>query len=212
MSDDFKTIMVRNVELLWPRLNTTYRYNTAEKRSEPCKPTANGATYSVSWKMDKEQAKALYAECKAHFEARKGNGFTTVFGMKKDEDGSVIFRAKRNGTKGDGTENTPPRVIDGKKAPLEDPAIWTGSRGTIRCTAVPTNNPDGEGGITLLFDTVQVTHAVYGGGGLDDFDEVDTTYAGGSAGSDLDDFDAPAPAAAKPAPAPADDLGDDIPF
>ena len=209
MSDDFKTIMVRNVELLWPRLNQTYRYNTADKRSEPCKPTANGATYSVSWKMTKEEAKIIYDECKAHYTARKGEGFTTVFGMRKNDDGTITFRAKRNGTKGDGSENTPPRVIDGMKKDLEDKGIWTGSKGTIRCTAVPVNNPNGEGGITLLFDTVQVTHAVYGGGGLDDFEETGTTFHNGQGGSDLDDFNSPAPAAK---PAPAADLADEIPF
>ena len=48
-------------------------------------------------------------------------------------------------------------------------------------------DPDGNGGISLLIDTVQVTHAVYGGGGLDDFDTVPTTMAGGVDAS-LDDF------------------------
>ena len=65
-----------------------------------------------------------------------------------------------------------------------------------------------EGRVSLLIDTVQVTHAVYGGGGLDDFDEVPTTMAGGVDAS-LDDF---GPATAQQ-PAPAqDELEDEIPF
>ena len=75
-------------------------------------------------------------------------------------------------------------------------------------------DPDGNGGISLLIDTVQVTHAVYGGASLDDFDDVATTMSGGENNS-LDDF-GPAKAAdpfADIAAAPANDLGgDDIPF
>jgi hypothetical protein len=36
---DFKPVMIRQVEFKYPRLSETYRYNTAEKRSEPCPPT-----------------------------------------------------------------------------------------------------------------------------------------------------------------------------
>jgi hypothetical protein len=40
---DFKPVMIRQVEFKYPRLAETYRYNTAEKRSEPCPPTASNA-------------------------------------------------------------------------------------------------------------------------------------------------------------------------
>jgi hypothetical protein len=67
----------------------------------------------------------------------------------------------------------------------------------------------------LLIDTVQVTHAVYGGASLDDFDEVGTTMSGGDDKS-LDDFGpakAADPFADIAAAAPANDLGgDEIPF
>ena len=62
----------------------------------------------------------------------------------------------------------------------------------------------------MLIDTVQVSHAVYGGGGLDDFDELPTTMSGG-VDEALDDFGpatAPAPQAAPVAP----ELDDEIPF
>ena len=79
-------------------------------------------------------------------------------------------------------------------------------------TAYPATDPDGNGGISLLIDVVQVTHAVYGGASLDDFDEVPMTSTGGNQPSEFDDFEVSAtPATA--APKPADDLnGDDIPF
>jgi hypothetical protein len=189
--EDFKSVMVRNVEFKYPRLNQTYRYNTSEKRSEPCAPTASNASYSIAWVMPEDEARRLYADLKAHYESRKSSpAFEKVFGMKKNDDGTVEFKAKRNGSNADGKVNEPPRVIDGRKQNLEDTAIWSGSRGSIKVTAYPVTDPNGVGGISLLIDTVQVTHAVYGGGGLDDFDEVETTVSGGKAdAAGHDDFD-----------------------
>lgn len=219
MSDDFKMIKVPNVKFVWPRLDQTYRYNerAGERgKSEPCPPTVTGAAYSIGMNMDKEKAKALFAECKDHFEKTSKETFSTVWGMTKEDDGTVTFRAKRNGTNSRGQINSPPLVIDGKKNPLKDVGIWNDSTGTVLCSALATKNAKtGAYGITLYLNVVQVTHAVYGSAGsnLDDLDEVDTTYAGGSAGSDLDYLDEVAPAAAKPASAGSGpDLSDEIPF
>ena len=207
---DFKPTMIRNVEFKYPRLSTTFRYNTAEKRSEECAPTASNASYSVGWEMPQNEAAKLYAELKTHYEScNRKESFSKVFGMKKLDSGNVEFRAKRNGTNSQGALNEKPRVIDGMKQPLADLAIWGGSKGSIKVTAYPVTDPDGNGGISLLIDTVQVTHAVYGGGGLDDFDEVGTTMQGGIDAA-LDDF---GPAAVETVVAPAAALQDDeIPF
>ena len=208
---DFKPVMIRNVEFKYPRLNGTYRYNTSEKKSEECAPTASNAAYSIAWEMTAEEAKTLHAELKAHYETCQTKApFSKVFGMKKLDSGNYEFRAKRNGTNSQGQQNEKPRVIDGSKQPLADTAFWGGSKGSIKVTAYPVTDPEGIGGVSLLIDTVQVTHAVYGGGGLDDFDEVATTMSGGVDAS-LDDFGpatAPAPQAA---PSPAE-LEDEIPF
>jgi len=209
-NNDFKPTMIRNVEFKYPRLNETYRYNTAEKRSEAVAPTASNAAYSISWEMPKAEAAKLHAELKTHYEScNRKESFGKVFGMKKLENGNVEFRAKRNGTNSQGTLNEKPRVIDGMKQPLADLAIWGGSKGSIKVTAYPVTDPDGNGGISLLIDTVQVTHAVYGSAGLDDFEEVGTTMAGGVDAS-LDDF-GPVSPPTKAAPAAALD-DDEIPF
>jgi len=208
---DFKPTMIRNVEFKYPRLNSTYRYNTAEKRSEECAPTASNASYSVAWEMPQGEAAKLHAELKTHYEScNRKESFAKIFGMKKLENGNVEFRAKRNGTNSQGTLNEKPRVIDGMKQPLADLAIWGGSKGSIKVTAYPVTDPDGNGGISLLIDTVQVTHAVYGGGGLDDFDEVGTTMQGGLDAA-LDDF-GPAAVETVVAQAPAALQDDEIPF
>jgi hypothetical protein len=208
---DFKPVMIRNVEFKYPRLNACYRYNTSEKKSEECAPTASNAAYSIAWEMDADAAKALHAELKAHYETCQTKApFSKVFGMKKLDSGNYEFRAKRNGTNSQGQQNEKPRVIDGMKQPLADTAFWGGSKGSIKVTAYPVTDPDGIGGVSLLIDTVQVTHAVYGGGGLDDFDEVPTTMSGGVDAS-LDDFGPAAAPAPQSAPAPVE-LEDEIPF
>jgi len=208
---DFKPVMIRDVEYKYPRLNTTYRFNTSQKKSEECAPGASGAAYSIAWEMSADAAKALHADLKAHYEScGRKEAFTKVFGMKKLDSGNYEFRAKRNGTNSQGTLNEKPRVIDGAKNPLADTAIWSGSKGSIKVTAYPVTDPDGNGGISLLIDTVQVSHAVYGGGGLDDFDEVTTTMQGGVDAS-LDDF-GPATAPAQQAIPAAPELDDEIPF
>ena len=208
---DFKPVMIRDVEYKYPRLNATYRFNTSQKKSEECAPSASGAAYSIAWEMSADAAKALHADLKTHYEScGRKEAFTKVFGMKKLDSGNYEFRAKRNGTNSQGTLNEKPRVIDGAKNPLADTAIWSGSKGSIKVTAYPVTDPDGNGGISLLIDTVQVSHAVYGGGGLDDFDEVPTTMSGG-VDEALDDF-GPATAPAEQAAPVAQELDDEIPF
>lgn len=179
-NDDFMKVLAKNVTLQYPKLNQTYRFNTQKQASEPCAPTASNAAWSVAFEMTKEEARPLYEQLKSHYDACRARNskmpqFKTVFGMKKNEEtGTVTFTAKRNGMKKDGTANKAPTVIDGQKQPLADLNIWGGSKGTVRAWAVAVISPDGEGGISLLLDAVQVTEARYGDGGMDDFDTVET--------------------------------------
>ena len=207
---DFKPVMIRNVVFSYPRLGATYKFNTAEKRSEECNPRAQGAAYSIGWEMNKDDAGKLHAELKAHYESCVTKApFSKVFGMKPLENGNVMFSAKRNGVNGQGEENPKPKVIDGMKQPLADLNFWGGSEGSIKVTAYPVTDPNGNGGISLLIDTVQVVNAVYGGGGLDDFDEVAPT---GGAHADFDAKPAADPFAGIPKTAANDLAMDEIPF
>lgn len=182
-NDDFLKVLAKNVTLQYPKLNQTYRFNTQKQASEPCAPSASNAAWSVAFEMPRDQAKPLFDEMKAHYDASRARNpklpqFTKVFGMKKLKDehgtetGIIQFTAKRNGMKKDGSANKAPTVIDGLKQPLADLNIWGGSKGTVRAWAVAVVDPDGIGGISLLLDAVQVTEARYGDGGMDDFDTV----------------------------------------
>lgn len=210
-NQDFKKIVVKDVELLWPRLDQTYRYNSQEKRTEACAPTVQGAGYSLAWKMTLAEGKKLKDELRAHYEACRAAKpklpeFSDVFGAKRltDADGKptdfVQFTAKKRAVSNQGEVNKPPRVVGPDLKDLEDKAIWTGSVGNIRALAFPTTDPDGKGGISLLLDAVQVTEAVYGGDSLeDDFGPAQVT----------DPFGDEPEQTAKPAPAPAPAMADD---
>lgn len=214
-NDDFLKILAKNVTLQYPKLNQTYRFNTAKQASEPCAPTAANAAWSVGFEMSKDQARPLFEQMKAHYEACRSRNtklppFKTVFGMKKlkdehgNETGMVQFSAKRNGVKRDGQPNKAPTVIDGQKQPLADLNFWGGSKGTVRAWAVAVVDPDGAGGISLLLDAVQVTEARYGDGGMDDFDTVE---------SKADPFEqAKAPLNEAKRASIQQELADDIPF
>jgi len=208
---DFRDFMLRNVVFSYPRLGATYKFNTVERRSEECNPRAQGAAYSIGWEMSKDDARKLHAELKAHYESCVTKApFSKVFGSKQLENGNVMFSAKRNGVNSQGEENPKPTVIDGMKQPMTDLNFWGGSEGNIKVSAFPSLDPKtNEGGISLLITTVQVTKAVFGGGGLDDFDEVAPT---GGAHAEFDAKPASDPFADIPRSASNDLDMDDIPF
>ncbi len=175
---DFLKVMVTGTTFHWPRLDQPYRYDAQEKRTDACAASAPNAGYSIAFDMTTDDAKKLHGVLKDHYNATRATKpklpeFGGVFGMKKDaENGTVRFTAKKRAMTNDGKINKPPVVIGGDKRPLADPAIWSGSKGNLRVLAFATQDPDGKGGISLLLDTVQVVEAVYGGDGLDDFDQV----------------------------------------
>lgn len=202
---DFLKVLVKDTTFHWPRLDQPYRYNSQEKRTEACAPNVTGAGYSIAFDVTMAEAKELHGMLKAHYNTTRARNsklpdFSTIFGMKKDEEaGTVRFTAKKRAVSNSGELNKPPVIIDANKKTLAEKNIWSGSTGNLRLLAFAATDPDGKGGISLLLDTVQVVNAVYGGDNLDDFDQV----ASGSSITADDDFDAPKPMqAANPASAP----------
>jgi hypothetical protein len=216
INEDFLKVVATNVTIQFPKLGQTHRFNTQKKASEPCAQTASGAAWSVNFEMQRDQAKPIYDQLRAHYEASKQRNaklppFTKVFGMKKlkdehgNETGIVQFAAKRNGVRGDGTLNKPPMVIDGQKQPIADLSFWGGTKGAVRAYAVAIIDPEGVGGISLLLDAVQLTEPPrYGDGGLDDFEIVEMKS---------DPFEqAKAPLTDQKRESIKEELGDEIPW
>lgn len=209
---DFMKAVFNDVEFSWPRLDQPYRFDQQKRESVPCPATAPMAAFSVSFALPKDRADAFAEKAKQHYETRKAAGsklpdYSGVFGMK-EKDGVIYVTAKRMAVKGDGSENTPPKVVDEYHSDLADKAIWSGSKGSVSILAHPTTNPqNGLGGISILLRNVLVTDARYGGDGLeDDFGSPKQRTA-----SDMDQGGNYMRDAGDPGPAPAD-LDDDIPF
>jgi len=174
---DFMNLFARNVELQYPKLDQTYRYNNNDQRSEPCAQTAAGAAWSVAWKMSEAEGKEFHGLLKKHYESCRARNdklpaFSKVFGFKKNDDGTVSFSSKRRGVSSEGKPNKEPTVIDADKNALANRRIWSGSKGSVSVIAFPTKDPEGNAGISLILDKVQVTEPVYGGGNLDGFDQA----------------------------------------
>jgi len=182
----FKTFKFTDVELLWPRLEQTYRYNSQDKKTEACPPSVQNAGWSIGFLLPLSDAKEYRAEMQAHYDDCKTRDsklpdFDKVFGMKrhKDQDGNetdfVLVTAKKRAVSNDGNENKAPKVmeagmVNGEAAwvDMADKAIWSGSEGHVRVVAFPTVDPDGTGGISLLLDAVLITKAEYGSDNLEE--------------------------------------------
>ena len=200
---EFKDVLIRNVIFQWPRLDSGYVYKKEIEKSEKVSESAPNAEWSISFIVSHEEGQDLWKQAIAHFnECKKINSklgkFGTIHGMKKQDDGTVQFTARKRCVTTKGTPSQPIKVIDGAKQPLADLSIWSGSTGNIKFAMLPTFNPNAEQwGIKLLLSAVQVIEAKYADQS-DDFDAVD------NGGDEVDPFGIPEDKQPdkKPAPTP----------
>jgi hypothetical protein len=170
---DFMKAVFNDIEMVWPRLDQTYKFDHVKGESIPVQPTAQGAAWSVSVVLDKERADNFRAKAEEHYNlCRSRNSqlpdFSGVFGMKK-KDGTYSVSAKRMGVNNQGERNDPPKVVDEYHEPIADRAIWSGSKGSVSVLAHPSTNPQtGLGGISLVLRNILVTEPRYGSDGLED--------------------------------------------
>jgi len=174
---DFLSMTVKNVEFLYPKVDTPYRFNASQQRSEPVDAKVPGAKWEVSWVVDEargkefiETLKTHYSECKSRDAKRPA--FGKVFGSKILDDGRYKFTASRNGLTTAGTAATEPEVVGADTKPLANRSFWTGSTGNLMVSAIATTAPDGVGGIKLLLGKIQVVNPVYGSAGAGFEDET----------------------------------------
>lgn len=205
---DFQKIIFKDVTFSWPRLDQTYRFDQNKQESVPCAPTAQNASFSLSWQVDQEKAAAFRDAMETHYNACRARKpslpeFSGVFGMK-EKDGVITIGARKGGVNSEGEINKPPRVIDLYHDDLADKKIWGGSTGSVRILAHPSINPQNNlGGISLILNAVQVSEAKYGGDGFEDDFGKPLEKMGSTQGNETG-FDERNP--------PPRDLDDEIPF
>jgi hypothetical protein len=156
MSNQNSSYVIANVEAQWPRINKPYRFDNAENRTVPCDAFDDNAKYEMKFRMNKEQAKALYGEmCKA-YEARKEKGWPEKVDMPftKDDDGMYSYKATLKGAYGK-EATLKPVQYDSKGVKLPDDfMLTTGSTVNVAVVFVPYNMR--EAGISLRLKAVQV--------------------------------------------------------
>ena len=159
MNESIMNYNINDVEALWPKINRTYKFDSAEQRSIPCNATDAGAEYNMQFRMNKEQAKALYeAMGKAYAEKKEGSWPAKLpFPFKKDEDGTYTHKTKLKGAYG--TDPTrKPMQVDSKGVKLADDfLLTTGSTVNIAVTFTPYMLGK-DAGVSLRLRAVQVTN------------------------------------------------------
>ena len=155
--------IIPNVEILYPRINQPYRYDSSagEKgKSVPCDPFDDGAKYETKFRMSNEQAKTLYGHMATAYQSAKEKGWPEKLPnpFEKEEEGTFVGKAVLKAAYGkDATE--PPKQFDAKSKELpEDFKLTTGSVGNIAVTFYPYKMA--EAGVSIRLRAVQVTKYV----------------------------------------------------
>jgi len=150
------THLVSNVEILYPRINQCYRFCNTENKSIPCDPFEDGARYETKFRMDKDQAKALYKAMATAYAERKEKSWPEKLAMPFEQDDDDMFVGKAVLKAAYGKDATAkPKQFDAKSKELpEDFRLTTGSTVNVAVVFVPYNMRDN--GVSLRLKAVQV--------------------------------------------------------
>lgn len=143
MADDYKYYTIENVEALYPKLDTTYKFdqmaNNGKGASVKCDALDDNAAYEMSFVMDATKAKALHKAMAVAYKAEKKDGWPDKFPnpLKKQEDGRWVGKARLKGAYGS-DKTTPPLQVDAQNNKLpSDFQLTTGSIVNVAFTFVP---------------------------------------------------------------------------
>ena len=149
--------IIKNVEALWPKINTTYHFDSNEGRSVTCEPTAPNAEFSIQFRMDNDTAKALFTAMSRSYQANKKEKWADKLERKfvKDDDGMFTHKANLKGAyKNKVTQK--PLQFDAKGNRLPDDfLLTTGSTVNVAVQFYP-YDMGGKQNVSLRLRAVQV--------------------------------------------------------
>jgi len=159
-ADKPKSIPFRidNVEALWPRLNTTYKFDNKEKRSVPCDVFDDGAKYELNFRMTQAQAKKLFSDMKAAYTEKSSADWPEKFNnpFNKDEEGMYVYKSTLKGAYGKDATRKPAQYDAANTKLGDDFLLTTGSTVNIAGVFVPYHNAGMGTGVSLRLNAVQV--------------------------------------------------------
>lgn len=207
----FKTYYTPVVDLMYPRLSVTEKWDNAQRKFTICDQSDQGAYWSCSFVLSDADRAAMWEVGAAHYQAltqelnlppiSQGASLFRSEQQHKDPEGNFlqgqwIYKAARKTFNAQGHPSKRPIVLNGMNQPIDRVDFWSGSKGRLCITMLPTVDPKtNTGGMRLFLDKVQLLDPIYGGG----FDEVPNAASNSMPQAPV----APAPAAPMaPAPAP----------
>tara|TARA_R110000803_G_scaffold29698_4_gene67576 strand:+ start:889 stop:1566 length:678 start_codon:yes stop_codon:yes gene_type:complete len=150
---------IQNVEAMWPRINRTYKFDAKDKKSVPCDPFDDGASYTIQFRIDEAQAKDLYQRMKTAYAAKQAENSDWpdkfVMPFKKDDNGNYTHKAKLKGAYGTETTRKPAQWSASNKKHDDDFLLTNGSMVNISVIFTPYHGAMGTG-VSLRLDAVQV--------------------------------------------------------
>ena len=153
--------IIKNVEALWPKINTTYHFDNNEGRSVACEPTAPNAEFSIQFRMDNDTAKALFTAMSRSYQANKKEKWADKLERKfvKDDDGMFTHKAILKGMYKN-VKTQKPLQVDAKGNRLPDDfLLTTGSTVNIAVQFYP-YDMGGKQNVSLRLRAVQVVKYV----------------------------------------------------
>jgi hypothetical protein len=149
--------IIENVEALWPKINTTYHFDSKAGRSVTCDALADGAEYSIQFRMDNATAKALYLAMSEVYQANRKDKWAENLErlFVKDDEGMFTHKANLKGAYKNQTTAKPIQVdAKGNRLPA-DFLLTTGSTVNIAVSFVP-YDMGGKQNVSLRLKAVQV--------------------------------------------------------
>ena len=160
MTDKPKHIPFRisNVEALWPRINTTYKFDNKQKRSVPCDVFDDGAKYELNFRMTSAQAKKLYVEMKEAYSEKAAGDWPEKISnpFNKDDGGMYVYKTVLKGAYGKSATGKPAQYDAANTKLADDFLLTTGSEINIAGVFVPYHNTGMGTGVSLRLRAVQV--------------------------------------------------------
>tara|TARA_Y100001938_G_C8011908_1_gene390481 strand:+ start:413 stop:1105 length:693 start_codon:yes stop_codon:yes gene_type:complete len=150
--------IIEEVEILWPKVDRTYRFDNKEKRSVPCSPTEAGAEYRTDFLMPSDTAKDLYKLMLTAYQEARDDDWPEKFDVPfdKQDDGRFRYNAKLKGAYDNEPTRKPLQVdADTNKLP-DDFRLTTGSTGNVCVVFIPYHGGVGTG-VSLRLKAIQVT-------------------------------------------------------
>ena len=182
-----ESYIIKNVTALYPKINQPYKFDEKLNPSMPCKALDDGASYSISFRMDEPTAKALYKAMQASYQANKkekwGDRLERQGLFTKEDEGTYLYKANLKGAYNK-QKTSPPLQVDSKGTRLpEDFLLTTGSTVNIAVTFNPYKGY-GKESVNLRLKGVQVVKYIP----LEDKNPFDVVEDGFTMENDSDMF------------------------